>query len=84
MERAGRLPKALSKAARGWTSRVGRAEQKDLATGPRSTASPGPRAAGALQPPNLALDSLRLHPPRRGAVDAGRRLPAFSISAFSP
>lgn len=43
-----------------------------------------PRAARSPGPPSSAPDSPRLSRPRGGAADSSRRLPAFSISPFSP
>lgn len=43
-----------------------------------------PGAARAPETPSSAPESLRLSRPRGGAADSSRRLPAFSISPFSP
>ena len=43
-----------------------------------------PGAARAPGPPSSAPESRRLSRPRGGAADSSRRLPAFSISPFSP
>lgn len=51
---------------------------------PERRASSGLERTSEPRPPSSAPDSRRLSRPRGGAADASRRLPAFSISPFSP